>query len=182
MAARNNPIAMWRAVEEDLMMPKLRVLLVCFVAAAILVPSCKKKSHSKSRPPPSEGAGVYINGGGVTFANVDHYYDAVSSEIVIDMWNSSPAGWDIIINVQAPDANPGCVDTCIDWVTVEVVDPFGEIYWEDFCFYDVVECFSSYSLTPGTFTFGTFSGQVENFFVPGDVLNLTSGSFTAVRQ
>ena len=164
------------------MIVELRVLLVCFLAASLLVPSCKKSSSRKSRPPPSEGAGVYINGQPVTFATVVHWYDFGSADIVIDMGNSSPAGWDITISVDDFDGNPGCVNSCDDSVFAVVVDPIGEIYWELFCIYDVAECFSTYSLTLGTFTTGTFSGQVESLSVPGNILNLTSGSFTAVRQ
>ena len=164
------------------MQSRWRWICVFLVVVAVAGLACHKRSSKKKRPPPSDGASVRINGSVVTFAIVDHFYDVGFGEIVINMWNSSPAGWDIYIYTAGPDANPGCVNSCDNFVFIEVIDPLGDEFWEDFCLYDVYQCFSSYSTTPGGFTIGTFSADVENTFVPGDILDLTSGSFTAGRQ
>ncbi|MCZ6688316.1 MAG: hypothetical protein O7H41_01810 [Planctomycetota bacterium] len=166
------------------MQSRWRWICVFLMAVAVAGQACNKSSSSsrKKGPPPSEGATVRINGSAVTFVTVDHFYDNTFGENRIEMWNSSPAGWTIFIGNLVPDANPGCVNSCDDLVIIEVFNPLGEEFWEDFCLYDVFECFSSYSTTPGGFTTGTFWGEVENISVLRDVLNLTSGSFTAVRQ
>ncbi|MCZ6689056.1 MAG: hypothetical protein O7H41_05585 [Planctomycetota bacterium] len=164
------------------MQKRWRWICMFLVVVAVAGLACHKRSSKKKKPPPSEGASVRINGSVVTFAIVDHFYDTVFGEIVINMWSSSPTGWDIYIFAAGPDANPGCVNSCDDFVFIEVYDPFGDVYLEDFCFYDVYQCFSSYSTTLGTFTIGTFSADVENLFPPWDVLDLTGGSFTAVRN
>ena len=130
---------------------------------------------------PVGAASVIINGSPLVFDTAQHAYDPGNGAFVIYMTDSTPVGWEAYIVLFGADSNPGCIDTCSNFMFLEFYGPSGEVYWENPCTYDGSACFSQYSTTPGAFTTGTFSGQIENIFVSGDILDLTNGQFSAER-
>jgi hypothetical protein len=126
-------------------------------------------------------ASVTIGGTPFTFSNVAHSYDVGNGEVNIIMTGSAPANWEIQIILTAPDSDPGTVDTCNDFLFVNVFDDLGNWFLESACVNDVTVVFNTYETTPGNCTSGTFDGVVEDIGT-GSTLTLTGGVFDALRQ
>jgi hypothetical protein len=132
--------------------------------------------------PAITGASVVIDGTPITFTGLRHYYDAGWDESVVELTGSSPAGWEVQL-VWMGNSNPGCpVDSCFDAFYAIVISPSWAFYIPNWCTNDVVMCVTQFAASPGGTTAGTFSGELENWDPPYDVITLTSGQFAVLRQ
>ena len=120
-------------------------------------------------------AGVEVDGQPVEFHRAEHWQGPFLED-EISLFDSDPAGWRIEIRAYAYSYD--CDDSCSSNLTVEVIDPSGDVYETKNCRREVEVCFGNVAWYDYDVTEGDFEGEVKDS--PHSILVLRGGWFDAV--
>lgn len=152
--------------------------LLLFAAATLTGCVVHHDDHHHAPPPPAPPppvASVVIDGIRVDFYQADHW-QGVYYEDVVSLYDSSPAGWEIEISSYALAYD--CDDSCFDYLSARVVDPYGYVYRTEDCSFDVEVCFGHVAQGIHDITSGNFGGYAIDAY--GYYIRMHGGWFDAL--